>query len=192
MVFGEANHQNAVGGGHAHAHDGAHHRWDTQRGARDKEKDYDSGHGGGKRGDDDEWIEPGLKVNHDEKVDQDDGKYQAAQQAAERRLHGVDLAADDQLRSARQLFAGLGDNAIDVGGDAAQVAILHVAEDVDGALQVVVRNHRHFGSSAGAHHVAHDFGAVHAVAGDGDVVQITDSRHVVLRGLGHQVVGDSP
>ena len=137
MVLGEADHQNTVRGGHAHAHDGAHQRRDAQRGAGNEQKDHDSGHGGGKRGDDDERIEPGLKVNDDQKVDQDDGKHQAAEQAAEGRLHGVDLAADDQLRSARQFFARLGDNAIDVGGDAAQVAILHVAEDVDGALQML-------------------------------------------------------
>ncbi len=135
MLLGEADHQDAVGRGHAHAHDGAHQRGDAQRSARNKEKDHDSRHGGGKRGDDDERVQPGLKVNHDKKVDQDDGKNQAAQQAAERRLHGVDLAANDQLRSARQFSARLVDDAVDIGGHAAQIAILHVAEDVDGALR---------------------------------------------------------
>ncbi len=35
------------------------------------------------------------------------------------------------------------DDAVDIGGHAAQIAILHVAENIDGALDVVVRNHRH-------------------------------------------------
>ncbi len=188
MLLGEADHQDAVGGGDADAHDGAHQRGNAQRGARDKEKDHDSGHGGGQRGDDDERIEPGLEIDHDEEVDQDDGKNQTAQQAAERRLHGIDLAANDQLRSARQFCAGFVDDAIDVGGDAAQVAILHVAEDVDGALDVVVRNDGHFGPAAGADDVAHDFGPVHGLAGDGDVIQIANRGDIVLRRLRHQAI----
>ena len=72
--LGEGHDQNAVGGGDAHAHDGAHQRRNAERGARDEEEKNDSGERRGKRGDDDERIEPGLEVDDDEQVDEHDGE----------------------------------------------------------------------------------------------------------------------
>src|ERR1700733_9064390 len=70
MLLGEADHQDAVGRGHSDAHDGPHQRGDAQGGARDKQKDHYSRHGGGERGDDDERVQPGLEIDHDQEVDQ--------------------------------------------------------------------------------------------------------------------------
>ena len=46
----------------------------------------------GKRGDDDQRVEERLEVHDDQHVDENDGADQPEQQAAERLLHGLDLA----------------------------------------------------------------------------------------------------
>ena len=52
---------------------------------------------------------------------------QPAQQSRVGGVHGLDLAADNQLRSARQFLAAGVDDLLDVVGHAAQVAALHRA-----------------------------------------------------------------
>ena len=65
----------------------------------------DAGQRRRQRRDDDERIEPRLEVHHDQQVDQHDRERQAGEQPEERGLHRLDLAADDDLRAARQLLA---------------------------------------------------------------------------------------
>jgi hypothetical protein len=49
----------------------------------------------GKRGDDEERIEPGLEVDDDEEVDQQDGESQAGEQALVRFVHRFALPAQN-------------------------------------------------------------------------------------------------
>ncbi len=80
-LLGEGDDEDGVGGGDAHAHDGAHERGHAEGGAGGEEEEDDAGECGGQRGDDDEGIEPGLEVDDDEEVDEDDGEGEAADEA---------------------------------------------------------------------------------------------------------------
>ncbi len=70
-----------------------------------EQEHHDTRQRGRQRRDDDERIEPRLKIDHDQQVDQHDGERQTAQQAGDTTSHGVDLAANDDRRTARQRFA---------------------------------------------------------------------------------------
>ena len=64
----------------------------------------------GKSRDNDEGIQPGLKVHHDQQVDQDDRKGEAGQQTGIRGPHGVQLAADgDETAARKRLSIGFDD-----------------------------------------------------------------------------------
>ena len=58
--------EDAIGGGDAHAHDRAHQRRDAKRGVSDKQENDDAGQRGGQRRDDNERIQPGLEIHHDQ------------------------------------------------------------------------------------------------------------------------------
>ena len=58
----------------------------------------------GRAADDEERIEPGLEVDHDEQVDEQDGESQAGEQADVGLVHGFALAAKDEVRAAGQIF----------------------------------------------------------------------------------------
>ena len=70
--------------------------------------------GGRQRGNDDERIEPRLEVHDDQQVDQDDRARQADQQPDEGVAHGLDLAAHDDLRAAREGVLGISDQLVDL------------------------------------------------------------------------------
>ena len=65
-ALGERDDEDAVRRGNAHTHDGSHQRRHAEASAREEEEDYDSGERGGKRGDDDEGVDPALEVNDDQ------------------------------------------------------------------------------------------------------------------------------
>src|SRR5947207_4838895 len=85
----------------------------------------------GQRGNDNEWIEPGLKIDDDQKISQHDRAEQAKAQAGKRIFHGLDLSANRNVAALWQvLFNGL--NAIlDFISNAAEVAAIHGRVDVD-------------------------------------------------------------
>ncbi len=68
-----------------------------------KQKPDDAGQRRRQRRDDEEGIEPGLEVDHDEQVDQQDGKRQSGEQADVGLLHGLALPAQDEVRAAGQI-----------------------------------------------------------------------------------------
>ena len=103
-VARERDHQDRVGGGHAHAHHGAGQRRHVQRGVGQQQDPADAGQRSRQRRDDDEGIEPRLEVHHDQEVDQHDRHQQSDAEADERAAHGLDLAAHDELRAARQVL----------------------------------------------------------------------------------------
>src|SRR5215470_3016924 len=80
-LLGEGNHENAVRCRYAHAHDCAHQRRDAERSVGDEQKQHDPRKSSGKRGDDDEGIKPGLKIHHNQHVNEDNRKSKAGQQS---------------------------------------------------------------------------------------------------------------
>ena len=70
----------------------------------DEEEEDDAGKRGRQRGDDDEGIEPGLEVDHDQQIDEHDGEGQAGEQAEVGAVHGFDLAAQRDEGAARQVL----------------------------------------------------------------------------------------
>src|SRR5690349_5533624 len=92
---------------------------------------------GRKCGDDDERIEPGLKVHYDQEVDQNDGEDESAQQPEVRSTHGLKLAFNGYEAAARQgLSVGIY-NACDLAAHGSQVAALNVCVDINYSTNVV-------------------------------------------------------
>src|ERR1700747_1831170 len=65
LLASKRYHQNAVGGGHAHAHDSAGKRRHVQSGMGKEKYPANTSKSAGQGGDDDERIEPGLKIDDD-------------------------------------------------------------------------------------------------------------------------------
>src|SRR5271156_4444551 len=103
----------------------------------------------GQRGNHDERIEPGLKVDDDEQVYQYDRECQSTQKADVRSSHGLNLSADNDSRTARQLLAGGANDLVYVPRNAAEVAAGDRTEDVDDWRDVVVGDNRHSCSPLG-------------------------------------------
>src|SRR5713101_3089592 len=139
LAFGQLfarkrDHQDAVGSGDAHAHDGAGQRRHVQRGVSDQENPADSGESAGERGNDDERINPGLKIDDDEQVSKKDGSNEADKGVA----HSLYLAANDDVAAAGQVFFD-GLNLLEnFFGNRAQVAAVDGSVNVDHGLSVVV------------------------------------------------------
>ena len=89
----EADDQNAVGGGDAHAHDRARQGRNRQRRPRDEQHPDNAGERGRQGAHDDERIEPRLEIDDDQQVDQHDGERDADEELLIGVGHG--------LRSAR-------------------------------------------------------------------------------------------
>ena len=146
----------------------------------------------GKRGDDDEGVEPGLEVDHDEQVDEDDGEDEAEEQAGVGGLHGLDLAADANEVAAGERRAVAVDDALDLAGDGAEVAVLHVGVDVEGAADVVVADDGQLGGAGDGGDVGEDLRASWRWAeASGNVFEVLEGLDLVLRRLGDDVVDDA-
>src|SRR5207302_1476990 len=91
-----------------HAHDGAGERGHVQRGVSDQENPADASESAGERGDDDERINPGLKIDDDEQVGKKDGSNEADAETDEGVPHSLYLAANNDVAASGQiLFDGL-------------------------------------------------------------------------------------
>jgi len=73
-----------------------------QRRPGQEQEDHDAGQRRRQRGDDDEGVQPGLKVHDDQQVGEDDGEDEPLEQPAVRRPHGVELAAHGDEAAAGQ------------------------------------------------------------------------------------------
>ena len=130
-----------------------------------------------------------MEVHHHDQIDQHHCAQQAEHQPGEGAVHGRHLAAQRHHRALGQrLGVGLQD-AVDVAGHRAEVAVLGGGVDVEGRGDGVVADHRvgvvavHIGD--GAQDLAPARGG-----GDRDVVQIGQGVRPVLRRLGHDRIGD--
>ena len=121
----------------------------AQGGVRYKQEPGNPGKRRGQRGNHDERIQPGLKVDHDQQVDEYDRERQPTQKADVGRSHRLNLSTNNDLRTTRQLLASGVNDFVDVAGDAAQIASCDSAKDVNHWRYVVVRNHGHPRASLG-------------------------------------------
>jgi len=64
----------------------------------------DASQRGGKRGDDNERVEPRLKVDDDQQIDENDGKNESSQQTEVGRTHSLQLALDGHEAAAAGTF----------------------------------------------------------------------------------------
>ncbi len=92
-LFGEGDDKDGVRRSDTHAHDGSHQRGTESVVRVRNRKSTMPADGRGKRRDDDEGIEPGLEVDDDQQVDEQDGEREAEEQADVGAVHRLDLAA---------------------------------------------------------------------------------------------------
>ena len=154
LVVGEGDQQDAVGRGHADAHDRPHQRRHADRRLRDEQHPQDAGQRAGQGHEDDERIEPRLEIHDHQEIDEQHGEDQAERQPAERVVHALDLAADGERAAARQLRPQRVNDPLHVGRHASQVAPLHVGVDLEHRLHVVVAHDRLRDGAVQVRHVA--------------------------------------
>jgi hypothetical protein len=135
-----ADQNDAVRSSDAHAHDCPGQGRDRQSGAGHEQHPDDAGERPRQRRDDDEGIEPRLEIDDDHQIDENDGAGEAQEQLVVRAGHRMNLSAQSDVRAARHVLAGLLQDALDVGRDRAEIAVLHGAVDVDDRLDVVMRD----------------------------------------------------
>src|SRR5713226_5894267 len=135
--------QDAVGGCDAHAHDGPHECGYAESRVRYKQKPGNASECRGQRGNHDERIQPRLKIHHDQQVYEHDRERQSAQKADVGGLHRLNLPADNDARTVRQLLASGVNDFVDVSGHTTQIASSDSTKDVNHRRYVVVRNHCH-------------------------------------------------
>ena len=136
-----------------------------------KQEPGNPGEGRGQRGNHDERIEPGLKVDDDQQVDEHDREGQSAQKANVGGLHGLNLSANNDSRTARQLLTGSVKDLVDIAGHATEIAPGDSAKDVNHRRDVVIGDHSHSHSPLGRYETRHDRWRRGRVgAGDGDVL----------------------
>ena len=137
----EAHQQYAVGSSYAHAHDGTGQCRHRKRRSRHKQHPNDAGERAGQRCDDDEWVEPGLKIDDNHQIDEHDGASESEIQLAIGVVHGADLAAHRYIGAPRHVLAGCLEDALEVARDGAEIAALNGSKNVDHGLDVVVGDH---------------------------------------------------
>ena len=77
---GKGDDQDGIGRGHAQAHDRAHQRGNAHGGDGEEERPDHAGQRAGQGGDDDEWIEPALEIDHQQQINQGNGADQSKAQ----------------------------------------------------------------------------------------------------------------
>ena len=141
-LAGETDDQNAVGRGDPHAHDRAGESGHGQGRKGQEQHPDDAGERRWKRHDDHERIDPGLEIDDDQQIDQDDRHRQTDKQLPVGIRHGAGLPANRDGRTFGQVRAGIVDDFLHLGGDTAKIAALGRRIDVDDRPDIVARNDR--------------------------------------------------
>src|ERR1700723_3124076 len=187
-LFSKRYHQDAVGRGHTHAHDGTHQCWHAQRGSCCKEEQHDAGQRSRQRRDDDERVKPRLEVNHDQQVDQHNGEGQTGEQAHVRGLHGLNLPADAHERATGQRFFVGRYDSVDLFAHRTQVPVLHRTIDIERSADIVVIDDLHLGASADVCHIRQNLGLFCGRRRQRNILQVVQRLDVVLWCLGNDAV----
>src|ERR1700677_2374589 len=78
-LLGKGDHKNTVRRRNPHAHDGAHQSGHAQGRVSKEQEDNNASQSRRQSGDDDEWVEPGLEIDDDQQINENDGSSQACQ-----------------------------------------------------------------------------------------------------------------
>src|SRR5713226_7926768 len=138
----------------------------------------------GQRGNDNERIEPRLKIDDNQEISKHDRPEQAQAQSGKGTLHSLDLTANDDVAALRQILLDGLDELFDFVGDAAEVAAIHSRVHVDHRLRGVVRDFRGPGGRRGGDQVSQNLRprTRHAAA-NGSILQRLVGVHAILRFL---------
>ena len=189
-LLGKGDDQDAVGRGHADAHDRAHQGGHAERRPGEEQHPDNAGQRAGQRHDDDERFRPGLEIDDHEQVDENDRPDEALAQALERVVHRLHLAAHGEsvspwallfARSATILFTAV--------RNGAEIAVLHVGVDVDDRKDVVMVDRPRLGIARDGREIGEDLGRIGAV--HRQVLQVLQRTDIVLGRLDHDVVADA-
>src|ERR1019366_5084038 len=99
QLVGESDQQVGVGDADTYRHDRAHQRFDVDGRTRYREHPEHAGQRSRPRINDDERLEPRLKVRDHQQVHEDDGQDESLAKGEERVMHRLALAADDDVRA---------------------------------------------------------------------------------------------
>ncbi len=110
-------------------------------------------------------------------------KIEAKEEADVGGLHGLDLAGDAHEVAAGERGAVAIDDALHIARDGAEVAILHVGVDVEGAAGVVVADDGRLAGARDVGDVGQDLGQLGGGRGDGNVLDVAQGLDLVLRRL---------
>src|SRR6202035_1936392 len=100
-----------------------------------------------------------------------------------RKTDGLNLSANDQLRTSRQFFPARLDDFVQVAGHTAQISALHSAVNIDQGLDVVMRNHGQSSAPANRCQVGEDSETAATWSGYRNVLQVLQSFETILRRL---------
>src|SRR6266481_5598749 len=138
--------------------------------------------------DDDEGIEPGLKVHYDQEIDENDREDESAQQPEVRAAHRLQLAPNGNEAPARQgLSVGI-HNASDLTAHRSQVAALGGSVNIDDAPDVVMRDYFHLVRSLDGSDIRENFRARGSCRIERSVLKVFQGLNRILRSLSDQVV----
>src|ERR1017187_8519623 len=165
LIVGEHYHQDAVGGGHADTHDGAHQGGYAEGGLRNEQHPDDAGQCARQGHQDDERVQPALEIHRHQQVDQHHGKDHAEAEAVERGLHGEELSAHVDGGAAGQLGRHLRDDLFDARAHAAQIAAVHIGIHIHHRLDVVVVDDGGRHAAADGNHIGKQLGSTRGRAG---------------------------
>src|SRR6266436_7334528 len=104
LFISEGHHQNAVRRCDPDAHNCTHQSRYTDWCASNKKYPDNPGKCAGKRHDDDKRIQPTLKINGHQKVNQQNGKSDADTEPDVRAIHALNLAPDHNRCTAREML----------------------------------------------------------------------------------------
>ena len=186
----EAHEQNGVCGRNAHAHDGAGQRRHRQRRSGHEQHPDDSGQCSRQGGNDDERIEPGLEVDDDDEIDEQNCAGEPEIKLAVGAGHGLNLAAQHDIGAVRNVLSRFLQNAIDIGGQRAEIATLDGAVNVHDRLHVVMRHDARAGAGRDLGKSAQILQGVRLGGRERYVDEIRHRVDAILRHLRDDRIGD--
>src|SRR3984957_576590 len=95
----------------------------------------------GKRHDYDERIQPALKINCHQKVNQQNSKSDPDTESEVRAIHAQNLASDHHRGTAREMLLHIVHDFLDLLSDRSQIAVLGIGINVKHRLDVVMADH---------------------------------------------------
>ena len=138
LFISEGHHQNAVRRCDPDAHNRTHQSRYTDWCASNKKYPDNPGKCAGKCHDYDKRIQPALKINCHQKVNQQNGKSDADTEPDVRAIHALNLAPDHHRCTAREMLLHIIHDFLNLLSDRSQIAVLDISINVKHRLDVVM------------------------------------------------------